>query len=200
MDCDGDLDLAVVNGRVMRGRKIYKSDVPDYWKVFVQPNLLFFNDGAGRFRLKNREGGPLTELVENSRALVSGDVDNDGDIDCLVANCGGRARLMINQVPRQGNWLMLRVLDPHLNRDAVGATVRVSAQGRVYQREVSVCSSYLSSNDPRLHVGLAEAKEYDDIIVTWLDGTRERFAGGPANRHVVLNRGEGEPLEEVPGE
>ncbi len=40
-------------------------------------------------------------------------------------------------------------------------------------------------------VGLGAAARYDGITVRWSDGLVEEFAGGPADRVVVLRRGEG---------
>ncbi|MEO7317375.1 MAG: ASPIC/UnbV domain-containing protein [Chthoniobacteraceae bacterium] len=52
-------------------------------------------------------------------------------------------------------------------------------------------SSYLSSTDPRAHFGLGQAAEIDAIEVLWTDGTTERFPASPADRLMILRKGEG---------
>ena len=45
-DNDGDLDLAVANGRIMRGPLLTGGNAPGYWDHYAEPNLLFENEGA----------------------------------------------------------------------------------------------------------------------------------------------------------
>ena len=49
------------------------------------------------------------------------------------------------------------------------------------------------ASDPRPLFGLGAATAYDRIEVTWPDGTREAFAGGPVDRWVTLTPGSGNP-------
>jgi hypothetical protein len=56
-------------------------------------------------------------------------------------------------------------------------------------------SGFLSQNDPRLHFGLGGHARYDRIEVLWAGGGREVFAGGEANKIVVLKQGGGKPAE-----
>src|SRR5258708_7875229 len=45
VDHDGDLDLAIVNGRVKRAEPATQSG----WQSYAEPNQLFLNDGTGHF-------------------------------------------------------------------------------------------------------------------------------------------------------
>jgi hypothetical protein len=86
---------------------------------------------------------------------------------------------------------MIRVIDPSLNRDAIGALVAVEAGGRTYSREAQPSSSYLSSHDVRIHFGLGGAERFTRIIVTWPSGDKEEFPAGDADRQIMLRRGTG---------
>lgn len=191
-DLDGDLDLMVANGRVAYGDLLEGVEIPPPWDILAEPNLFYLNDGTGSFELIAEPVASLCGRVEISRALAAGDIDNDGDIDLLLTNGQGRARLFRNDVPRRGNWLTIRALDPTLGRDAIGARVTVHCGARRFVRTIGRCFSYLSSNDPRAHFGLGQVERVDRINVVWPDGTSEDFSGVAVDREVKLVRGKGE--------
>lgn len=205
---DGQLDLLVANGRVRRrpsgdsgadgavNSAGTSQDEPEFQRLYADRNSLYQGTDEGRLRLRTEHSDPFLSPREVSRGLALGDVDNDGDLDVLLTNCNGPARLLLNEAPKQGDWLSLRAVDPKLGgRDAYGAQVLVRRGGRTWSRLVLPCSSYQSCHDPRLHFGLprqeGEPATIDEIEVTWPDGERERFPGGATNTTRSLVRGEG---------
>lgn len=188
---DGDLDLVVGNGRIKHGPPLAGAALGSYWNDFAEPAQLYLNNGQGRFTEDRIAGGELTRRLEVTRAVVYGDVDNDGDIDLLVTSCGGRARLYLNTFSKQGHWLMVRAIGTRGNRDAFGSQISVNAGKRTFRRDVIACTGYLSSNDVRIHFGIGNSDHYDSIEVQWPDGTPESFDGGAADRHIVLREGTG---------
>jgi len=52
-------------------------------------------------------------------------------------------------------------------------------------------SSYISSNDMRLHFGLGSSVEVKRIEVRWPNGNIEVFQGGSADRFITLIEGRG---------
>jgi enediyne biosynthesis protein E4 len=136
-----------------------------------------------------------------ARGMAAGDLDNDGALDLVITSVSGPARVLRNvtngTAGRHGaaaHWLTLRVIDPSAGgRDAYGAEVAVRAGGKVRAAWVNPGSSYLCSNDPRVHVGLGGDSTVEWVRVKWPDGTEEEFPGGPADRAVVLARGAGSP-------
>jgi hypothetical protein len=194
-DLDGSPDLAIVNGRILRG-----GSSPDeglgFFQTYAERNQLFANDGKGNFRDVSEANAPFCGYSNVGRGLACGDFDNDGAPDLLVLPVGGRARLFRNVAPGRGHWLKVRAIDPKRKRDAYGAEVRVRVGGRTQLRVIGPAESYLSSSSPLAHFGLGESASYDSIEVTWPgEGkavpVRETFAGGAADRSLKLVKGEG---------
>ncbi|MGI8605389.1 MAG: CRTAC1 family protein [Verrucomicrobiales bacterium] len=193
---DGALHLAIVNGGVTRGPRAQGADLNDFfWADYAQRNQLFVNDGTGRFRDVSEANAGFCSLSAVSRGLASGDLDNDGDLDLLVTAVAGPARLYRNVAIKKGHWVAVRTVDPTLGgRDAYGALVRVFVKNRLFTRWVNPGSSYLVSNDPRIHFGLGSAAQVDRMQVVWPDGNEEEFPGGPAGQYVTVRKGEGSVL------
>jgi len=182
---DGWLDLYQANGAV--------SPIPDNeGDAFAEPNTLYRGEG-GRFALVTPDGGTAQKLVHTSRGLAVGDVDNDGGLDLLVVNRDTHPYLLMNRVDQRGNWIRFRVLTRG-GRDAHAATVSVVAGGQRKYRDVQPAASYLSSNDPRVHFGLADAERASDVRVLWPTGAVEAFGEFGEGDTVTLQEGTGKRI------
>ena len=74
-----------------------------------------------------------------------------------------------------------------LARFAPGTTVTaVLPNGRRLVREVHAGSSYLSSEDPRVHFGLGAATRVSELVVRAPDGRETRLADVRADRLVTV--------------
>jgi hypothetical protein len=188
-DNDGLLDLFVANGAVniveaQRGQA----------RPFRMRNQLFRNTG-GRFAETSAEAGPAFAAPNIARGAAFGDIDNDGDVDVLVATNGGPAALLLNQASAGGHWLQVRLAQDTANRFGFGAWVGIERGGApTAWRRVKTDGSYLSASDHRVHVGLGSSTAVDGVVVQWPDGERERFAIAGIDRVVTLKRGAGKKL------
>lgn len=197
-DNDTDLDIALVNGRVKRGAILEGANVGEFWNFYAEPNLLFQNSEIGHektaasitFNDVSSRAPDFTEQIEVSRGMAFGDIDRDGDVDMLVSSLDNRIRLFRNDTPTSENrWLFVRAITQ--NRDALGAQVTLRAGSRALMGYVLPGTSYLSSNAPIVHFGLGTIDAVDAIEVSWTDGSREKFPGTAANRHVTVHQGKG---------
>ncbi len=198
-DNDGDLDLAVVNGAVKRRPEVLSERDDWFWSGYAEPNLLMLGDGAGVFADASGVSGDFGTALDVSRGLVPFDLEGDGDLDLLVSNLEGSARIYRNETiagpaPAAGTgagWVRLRVIDPELRRTALGASVVAWVDGRPLRRLVLPLGGYLTGGEAPLHIGLGDATSVERFEVTWPGGAVEEFDGATTGSEVTLFRGEG---------
>ncbi len=190
-DNDGYLDAAVANGAITRQRGPDPgSGLGERLSQYSERNQMFVNDGKGGFRDVSPREGAYCGAANVGRGLITADLYGDGGLCLVVLPVGGPARLLRNVTPR-GHWLGVRAVDPTRKRDAYGAEITVRAGGRTWVRTANPAGGYLTSGDPRVHVGLGPAAEAEWIEVRWPDGVRERFSGGPADQHRIVEKDTG---------
>jgi hypothetical protein len=169
---DGTLDLVLANGEIP-----VKNLVQDARPVQVLEQV-----PSGFVDATKLVGtGQLPPV--NGRGLAAADFDNDGHIDIAVNTVGGKL-MLLRSTGGTGNWLEVR-----LPRFAPGAVVTaVLADGRRLVQEVHVGSSYLSSEDPRVHFGLGSATKVLRLIVRY-PGGRTTVLGSTGDRiGIAANR------------
>jgi hypothetical protein len=183
-DNDGDLDLLVANGHVYP-----QIDRSGSGTTYAQPSHLYENRGQGRFALLLPQPGDSLGTPKVSRGSCIGDLDNDGDLDLFIANLNDRPSLLRNERGNRQNWMGVKLVGVKSNRDGIGARLRLYAGGRRQFREVLCGSSFLCSEDKRVHFGLGAAQRADSLEVRWPGGTSQRFANLPANTYLVIEEG-----------
>jgi hypothetical protein len=181
LDLDTDLDLLVANGAVPVSS--LKRD--------AEPTQLLESRAAqgapGGFEDASATVGLDAIPRTVGRGSAAADYDNDGDLDVAMSSVGGRLLLLRNSA-RAGNWLEVAVrgFEPGTEVTAV------LPDGRELRRELQAGSSYLSSEDPRLHFGLGEASKVRELVVRVPGRAETRVAEAAANQVVEV-----EPPERV---
>jgi hypothetical protein len=154
--------------------------------------MLFRNlQGKGFENVPAAEGSGLADVIAG-RGMAVGDLFNDGKLDAVINVIDGHPALLRNVSPDKNHWLELKLVGgPKSPRDAVGATVYVTANGMKQRGDVLSGGSYLSSNDQRPHFGLGQATVVDEIEVHWPSGKAEKFTVPGVDRIMTLTEGMG---------
>ncbi len=182
-DLDGRLDLFLANGHV-------EPTVQEVQKAvaYKQPPILYWNAGDGRFTpLGDRAGDLAQPLVARGAAFA--DLDGDGDLDVIVVENGGPARVFVNRLDRPLQSVRtLLVGAGKSNRDAVGARVTASIGGRTLSQQVPGGLSYLSSPERTLTFGLGTASKIDTLEIRWPDGATQTLRDIPGGARLTIRQ------------
>ncbi len=207
-DMDGRPDLFVVNGMVT-GRDPREHEI-EFWNLMSAEYKKFekgipvgeFGEGSlwghpsKRF-YKNLDGRRFSEVAAvtglesdaNQRGLVVTDANGDGAPDLFAAGFLQRPSLWINRNPSRAKSLVVMLQgDPGLpgryksTRDALGAVVRVEANGIQRAQVVSAGYSFLSSGSKSLYFGLGDADRADRVTILWPSGRSAKLEDVPAGR------------------
>jgi len=183
LDNDGNPDIFLVTGQVYPE---LEAVLPRYPRR--GPRILFRNRGNGTFLQIPEDSQPGLAARHVSRGCAFGDFDNDGDLDIVIMNQNEPPSLLRNDAPPENNWIKVRLQGTKSNRSALGSRVTVRSGGKVQVQELMSQSSYVSSNDPRLHFGLGAAEKVE-LEVRWPMGSIDVHKDVLARRLITLVEG-----------
>ena len=194
-DNDGWLDIFVANGHVYP-----QVDAQNWGTTYAQRPLLFHSDKGKLTLVPAVENTGLAKLA-TSRGVASGDLFNDGHLDIVVNNMDGTPSLFRNVVKTENHWIGFHLvgapsMEPGKSgspRDAIGATVWVTAEGFRQRADVIAGGSFASSPDPRIHFGVGTAKGIEKIEVRW-PSSRQETVAVPARLDTLYTLTEGQGL------
>ena len=155
-DNDGDLDLYYAT--------IYGGD----------KSVLYRNNGDWSFTDVTRQAGIDSD---KTYAAAWADYDGDGYLDLCTSN-----RIFHNPGGKN-HWLKIRLEGDGktVNRDAIGAQVRIRLGDKVLTRQVESATGQANQNDPTLHFGLGAHTGPVELEIRWPGGKTE-------NRQTEIDR------------
>ncbi len=166
-DLDGRDELLITTGEARQG------DTP--------PVLLFSQTDDGGW-LERDPGIPCI----NARAGVASDLDDDGDLDLVLAPKDGPLALYENRAARQGGWLRV-ALSGTAGRDGIGARVIARfADGHSVVRAVGAGGVVHASTPTDVHFGLGTVA-LEAIEVEWPSGRRSIVPDPPVGTILRVN-------------
>ena len=185
-DNDGWLDLMTVFGHVYP-----QVDTLPATAGYRETKTILLNNKDGTFCDATDQSGPPLRLATAARGLAVGDLFNDGNLDAVIENIDGAPLLLRNHGVAGRHWIELDLVGTGSNRLAIGAELRVTAEGVSQTLQIRSGGSYLSQNDLRAHFGLDSAKTADEVRIRWPSGRVETLHHLSADRIYSVLEGEG---------
>ena len=152
-----------------------------------EKNRLYLNQRGQSFV----EAGHLmgVALEQDSRAVVTDDLDGDGRVDLLVTTFEAwpqvkqTLRVFKNSLQTAGNWIGFRLREQGGGVSPVGARVTLRYSGGAAVRQIVTGDSYRSEHAPTVHFGLGKADRVDSVEIRWPDGRTLTLREPALNRY-----------------
>ena len=178
-DADGHIDLFSVSGHYQSNIDMLKPGV-----TYRQPCLVLAGEAGGTFDDVSERVGVGVQRPLTGRGLAASDIDHDGDVDVLVTDVEGPARLFENVSRSAGG-----VATVHLKRrkgSAIGAVVLAGG----LRREVQTARGYLSASSEDVVIAFPVGKKQLSMQVKWPGGGTETYqVNVGASQTLVEGRG-----------
>ena len=134
--------------------------------------MVFINterpDGTGRTFVSHRQA-PWSGHI--SRAGTTADYDGDGDVDVVLFDEGAASSLwmshLMDEESDDQHWIELKLVGQRSNRAAIGALLRLEADGLPLMRRVTGGDSAHSHRSLIVHFGLGTDTLVDELEITW---------------------------------
>ena len=181
-DNDGWLDLVVSNGHI-----------DDYLKMsgpYRQASQLFRHRGDRFEAVDVRDESGYWGERHLGRALARLDFDRDGREDFVVTHMADASALLVNETAADHHWLQVELVGVESERDAVGASVHVTAGGLERTRWLTGGDGYLCRNEAVLSFGLGDVDSIDRLVIQWPSGTTQELASLKADQRILVVEGE----------
>ena len=174
-------DVFVTNGHVIDNVK----EVSKGQHQFAQPDQLFIGSANGFTIADPHAPAPLRV----GRAAISGDLDDDGDLDLVITCWETSPRILRSTAAGISPVIGLELEGDGKGcpTDGIGARIEVKTAAATWHREHRIQSSYLSSHDPRQLFALNQGTDSAEVTIHWPGGLTEsrHLEAGSYHRWVM---------------
>lgn len=187
-DNDGNVDLFIADGHPDDRIEEHSSGV-----TYKEPLLLYRNTGAGGFENVSAQAGSIFQKRFAARGLATGDFNNDGAVDVLIAVNGGAPLLLKNKAGGGNHWLGIKLAGKRANPDGIGARIVWHAGDLRRARLKTGGGSYLAAHDPREVLGIGTRTKIDRVEIHWPRPSDrvDILTDLPIDRYITVVEGEG---------
>lgn len=198
-DNDGFNDVFVTNGiehdlSNQDFRNKMKTNIQNRKKVSLEEainmmpsntlnNYIFQNNQDLTFSNKTKDWGFDSKV--NSSGAVYADLDNDGDLDIITNNQSAEAQIYKNH--SEGNAVTFSLVGTAQNKNGIGTTVNVYADGLQQSKTLLVSRGFQSSVTNKLHFGLGKITQIDSVTVRWSNGKKQLLSNVKTGKTITLD-------------
>lgn len=178
-DRNGDIYVANESGFPVDGKNL--------------PSRLFM--GTDYFVFQSEEKAEGVQNMYSSYGAATGDFDNDGLLDIVVANQGDDGnQIFRNRNEESFNHIKFRLLGNVSNTMGVGARIDIYHEAGRQSDILTAGAGYASQNSPVVHFGLGTVNTVDSVVISWPSGIRQRITRPEVNVLNLVREGESLPL------
>ena len=164
-----------------------------------EKNRLYLNQQGASFL----EAGHLlgVALEEDSRDVVTDDLDGDGRVDLLVTTFEAwpqekqTLRVYKNTLEDGGNWIGFRLREQGGGVSPAGARVTLRYAGHTTVRQIVTGDSYRSQHANTAHFGLGKAERVDSVEIRWTGGRTLTLREPAVNRYHEIRAPAGNGIQ-----
>ena len=192
VDNDGNKDLMISNGlpkdmsdqdfmsfRRGAGQYVSQPQIIAQMPSVKIANFIYKNNGDLTFENKTKDWG--WDFPTFSAGMAYADLDNDGDLDCVINNTNMAASVLENNCS-VNNFADIQLIGDSSNINSIGANVEIFYNGKMQYAEMNPYRGYLSSVENKIHFGLMEEKKIDSIKIIWPNGKKQ------IEKNIILNK------------
>ena len=180
---------------VGRGLAVGDYDNDGYLDFLVSNNgeaaQLFHNDAGNPKRIvipsEQRERGTSPSSTTSRQGTVS-TVPKSADKKAASAAEGASPN----------HWFAVRLIGTKSNRDAIGASLKLTSGDFVSFDQSKGGMSYCSAQDPRIYFGLGARPRVDALEIRWPSGATEIFKDLAADQILTITEGAGVQRDKFP--
>ncbi len=117
-----------------------------------------------------------------SHGAVFVDLDRDGDLDVVINDMNGPARVYENQTGEDHHQVLVRLVGRGRNPWGIGTRLTAYAGNLRLERLLTRTGGYYSTDEPLVHLGLGANRKIDRLIARWPSGAVQEYDDLPADR------------------
>jgi len=132
---------------------------------------------------------------EDTRAVVSADLNNDGRLDLVLTEgqwFGGphtgrnRLHVHLNQLNTGHHWIGVKLVSNSPGMHTVGAKVWAKTDGHTYLAQVVTGDSYEAQHPSTVHFGLGGTQSVKQLLVRWPNGKMQTIENPAPDRYYRI--------------
>lgn len=179
-DLDGHADIFSAGGRAEAELGRFEAG-----RDFGARPTLWWNRGDGWIE-SPAPADAGWNLPLTARGVAVGDFDGDGDLDVVVTQNSGPAKIFRNDQRVGAAWLRIQLVGTQSPRDGTGARVEVHTPRHALVAIAAPAMGYLSQSENVLTFGLGDDARVRRVTVTWPSGIKQEVISPAINRKIQI--------------